>query len=59
MTDTVIEVENLVHEYGSGRHASRVLDKVGFTVNRGETVGLVGEPGSGKSTTARCILRLI
>jgi ABC-type oligopeptide transport system ATPase subunit len=59
MTDTVIEVENLVHKYGSGRHASRVLDKVGFTVNRGETVGLVGESGSGKSTTARCILRLI
>ena len=59
MTDTVIEVENLVKEFGSGRHASRVLDEVGFTVNRGETVGLVGESGSGKSTTARCILRLI
>jgi ABC-type oligopeptide transport system ATPase subunit len=59
MTDTVIEVENLVKEFGSGRHASRVLDEVGFTVNRGETVGVVGESGSGKSTTARCILRLI
>jgi ABC-type oligopeptide transport system ATPase subunit len=59
MTDTVIEVENLVKEFGSGRRASRVLDGVGFTVNRGETVGIVGESGSGKSTTARCILRLI
>lgn len=58
MTDTVIEVENLVKEFGSGRRASRVLDGVGFTVNRGETVGIVGESGSGKSTTARCILRL-
>lgn len=59
MTDTVIEVENLVKEFGSGRNVSRVLDNVGFTVERGETVGLVGESGSGKSTTARCILRLI
>ena len=59
MSDTVIEVEHLVKEFGSGRHAVRVLDDVGFTVNRGETVGLVGESGSGKSTTARCALRLI
>jgi ABC-type oligopeptide transport system ATPase subunit len=59
MTDTVIEVEGLVKEFGSGRHATRVLDNVGFTVSRGETLGLVGESGSGKSTTARCILRLI
>ncbi len=59
MSDTVIEVEGLVKEFGSGRNANRVLDDVGFTVERGETVGLVGESGSGKSTTARCILRLI
>lgn len=59
MSDNVIEVEGLVKDFGSGRHAARVLDDVGFTVERGETVGLVGESGSGKSTTARCILRLI
>ena len=59
MSDTVLEVEGLVKEFGSGRHATRVLDDVGFTVERGETVGLVGESGSGKSTTARCVLRLI
>jgi ABC-type oligopeptide transport system ATPase subunit len=59
MSDTVIEVEHLVKEFGSGRHAVRVLDDIGFTVDRGETVGLVGESGSGKSTTARCALRLI
>lgn len=59
MTDRVIEVEGLTKDFGSGRHATRVLDNVSFTVDRGETVGLVGESGSGKSTTARCILRLI
>ncbi|GFG49366.1 dipeptide/oligopeptide/nickel ABC transporter ATP-binding protein [Mycolicibacterium agri] len=59
MNDTVVEVANLVKVFGTGRHASKVLDDVGFSVQRGETVGLVGESGSGKSTTARCILRLI
>jgi ABC-type oligopeptide transport system ATPase subunit len=59
MTDTMVEIEHLTKEFGSGRRAVRVLDDVGFTVNRGETVGLVGESGSGKSTTARCLLRLI
>jgi oligopeptide transport system ATP-binding protein len=35
------------------------VDGVSFTVHRGETLGLVGESGCGKSTTARCVLRLI
>ena len=35
------------------------VDGVSFAVNRGETLGLVGESGCGKSTTARCVLRLI
>ena len=35
------------------------VDGVSFAVSRGETLGLVGESGCGKSTTARCVLRLI
>jgi oligopeptide transport system ATP-binding protein len=43
------------------REVGRVhaVDGVSFVVNRGETLGLVGESGCGKSTTARCVLRLI
>jgi len=35
----------------------RAVDDVSFSVNEGETLGLVGESGCGKTTTARCILR--
>jgi oligopeptide/dipeptide ABC transporter ATP-binding protein len=35
------------------------VDGVSFTVNKGETLGLVGETGCGKSTTGRCVLRLM
>ncbi len=37
----------------------RAVDGVSFSVYRGETLGLVGESGCGKTTTGRCILRLI
>jgi oligopeptide/dipeptide ABC transporter ATP-binding protein len=37
----------------------RAVDGVSFTINRGETLGLVGESGCGKTTVGRCILRLI
>ena len=35
----------------------RAVDGVNFHINDGETLGLVGESGCGKTTTARCILR--
>jgi ABC-type oligopeptide transport system ATPase subunit len=41
----------------SAAHAA--VDGVSFTVLEGETLGIIGESGSGKSTTARCLLRLI
>jgi oligopeptide/dipeptide ABC transporter ATP-binding protein len=41
------------------RPAVRAVDGVSFTVAKGETLGLVGESGCGKSTVARCLLRAI
>ncbi len=45
----------LRHEIG----AVKAVDGVSFTIGRGETLGLVGETGCGKSTTARLVMRLL
>ncbi|MDY0087794.1 MAG: dipeptide ABC transporter ATP-binding protein [Coriobacteriia bacterium] len=40
-------------------HKVHAVDDISFTVNSGETLGLVGESGCGKSTTGRCVMRLL
>lgn len=51
----LLQVENLSVAYGK----SEVVSDVSFTLNRGESLALIGESGSGKSTIARAILRLL
>ncbi len=53
--DLAVEVQELVRDYG-GR---RAVDRVSFTVNRGEVFGLIGPNGSGKTTTLRIIATLL
>jgi oligopeptide transport system ATP-binding protein len=63
-TETILEVRNLVKHFevsggmfGKGGTV-RAVDGVSFAMRRGETLGLVGESGCGKTTTGRCILQL-
>jgi oligopeptide/dipeptide ABC transporter ATP-binding protein len=65
-TRQVLDVRGLrkfypIHRGLLGRLAGhvRAVDDVSFTIERGETLSLVGESGCGKTTTARCILRAI
>jgi oligopeptide transport system ATP-binding protein len=63
--EVLLEVRDLVKHFSvgggmfSGRGGTvRAVDGVSFTLRRGETLGLVGESGCGKTTTGRCILQL-
>jgi oligopeptide transport system ATP-binding protein len=57
--EPLLRVEELVKTFRQGQVTIWAVSGVSFEVFRGEAVGLVGESGCGKTTTARCILRLI
>jgi oligopeptide transport system ATP-binding protein len=67
MADELLVVEDLVKHFPIKRgiifqtEVARVqaVDGVSFSVNKGETLGVVGESGCGKSTMARCVMRLL
>jgi peptide/nickel transport system ATP-binding protein len=59
MSAPLLEVEDLQVELITGTGIVRAVDGVSFTVRAGETVTLIGESGSGKSTTAMGILGLL
>lgn len=57
-TTQILRVEHLKQYFPSGNGWVKAVDDVSFTVNKGEIVGLVGESGCGKTTTARSIIKL-
>ena len=65
-SEPILEVRDLVKHFpvgGGGLFGGfaglvRAVDGVSFSIRRGETLGLVGESGCGKTTTGRCILQL-
>ena len=66
VSPALVEVQDLRVWFPAGRGSStktggsiKAVDGISFTVRRGETLGLVGESGCGKTTTARAILKLL
>ena len=56
----LVQITNLRKHYDAGRGRTvRAVDGVSFSIARGETLGIVGESGCGKTTVGRCILRLV
>ncbi|MCR8995196.1 ABC transporter ATP-binding protein [Brevibacillus laterosporus] len=56
--DTLVEVRNLKKYFKIGENTLKAVNDVSFTIKRGETLGIVGESGCGKSTAGRTMLRL-
>ena len=59
MSDTILEVRDLTKYFQTKKGNVHAVDHVNFTLERGKTLGIVGESGCGKSTTGRTLLRLI
>ncbi|NIM95330.1 MAG: ATP-binding cassette domain-containing protein [Anaerolineales bacterium] len=56
--EPILQVVDLYKYFREGAHTIHAVNGVSFDIYPGEAVGLVGESGCGKTTTARCILRL-
>ena len=59
MAENLIEVSHLKKYFNTPGGKLHAVDDLSFSIEKGKTLGLVGESGCGKSTTGRCILRLI
>src|SRR5882762_5812675 len=58
-TEAILEVEDLQTHFFTAAGVVKAVDGVSYAVRKGETLGVVGESGCGKSVTALSILRLI
>jgi len=56
---SLLEIRNLTLHYGTTKGMVQAVDKVSFSLDRGESVGLVGESGCGKSSVAMATMKLM
>jgi len=59
MTDNILEISDLVIEYHTDDAVIHALNGINLSIKKGETIGLVGETGAGKTTIARSIMRIL
>jgi len=59
VTAPLLEVQELKKHFPAARGVVRAVDGISFAIAPGETLGLVGESGCGKTTTGRLVVRLI
>ncbi|MFA6707825.1 MAG: dipeptide/oligopeptide/nickel ABC transporter ATP-binding protein [Sphaerochaetaceae bacterium] len=59
MSNTILEVQDLKKYFKTSRGMLHAVDGVNFSIERGKTLGIVGESGCGKTTLGRTILRLV
>lgn len=59
MSEKLLEVKDLSIQYVTGEETVYAVNGISFSLDRGQTLGLVGETGAGKTTTALSILRLL
>ena len=59
MSEKILEVKNLKKYFKSGKGTLKAVDDVSFFINKGETLGVVGESGCGKTTTGRTAIGIL
>ena len=59
MSEKLLEIKDLRVRYVVGKEVSEAVNGISISIGKGETLGLVGETGAGKTTTALSILNML